>query len=100
MKKKMNEVKRNKLGLAIWNGFGSACWIYNVKKLSEKEKLVDAENCSEKLKKFAHGLYKVDYVLMIIFSCICAYAAGKGIAEAFTPEPLLDEKENTFKEVE
>lgn len=100
---KKNE-KRNTLTLATWNAFGSACWIYNVKKLAEKEKLIDAEKCSDKLKKFTHAIYKIDYVFMIIFSCICAYAAGKGVAEAFTPEPLDEtsssEEENTFKEVE
>lgn len=101
--KKITDKKRNLL-TGLWNGAGSALWLYNIKAYSKKEKLVDKLDASEGFKKFLHGCYKFDYVLFFFFSIICAYGAGKALAKAFEPEPVEDSEksessENDFREV-
>lgn len=104
MKKISQKTKRNLL-TSIWNAAGSALWLYNIKLYGKKEKLVDKEKCSERLKKFSHACYKLDYVLFFFFSLVCAYGAGKAFAKAFEPEPIEDSEksesseENDFREV-
>ena len=99
--KKSQNTKRNLL-TSLWNAAGSALWLYNIKLYNNKEKLVDSEQCSEKLKKLSHTCYKIDYVLF--FSLVCAYGAGKALAKAFEPEPIEESEksessENDFREV-
>lgn len=101
--KNLTSKKRN-LAMAVWDGIGSALWLYNIKAYNKKEKLVNELDTSEGVKKFLHGCYKFDYVLFFIFSLICAYGAGKAIGKAFEPEPIEDSEksessENDFKEV-
>lgn len=104
MKNLKNNTKRNLL-TALWDGAGSALWLYNIKLYLKKEQLVDTQKCSDKLKKFSHVCYKADYVLFFFFSLVCAYGAGKALAKAFEPEPIEDseksesEENNDFKEV-
>ena len=104
MKKISNNKKRNLL-TSLWDAAGSALWLYNIKLYGKKEKLVDKEKCSEKLKKLSHACYKLDYVLFFFFSLVCAYGAGKALAKAFEPEPIEDSEksesseENDFREV-
>ncbi len=104
MKKISNNKKRNLL-TSLWDAAGSALWLYNIKLYSQKEKLVNNQNCSEKLKKASHICYKLDYVLFFFFSLVCAYGAGKALAKAFEPEPIEDSEksesseENDFREV-
>ena len=97
MKKISQKTKRNVL-TSLWDGAGSALWLYNIKLYLKKEQLVDTEQCSEKLKKLSHICYKIDYVLFFFFSLVCANGAGKALAKAFEPEPIED-SENDFKEV-
>lgn len=101
--KKSQNTKRNLL-TSLWNAAGSALWLYNIKLYNNKEKLVDSEQCSEKLKKLSHTCYKIDYVLFFFFSLVCAYGAGKALAKAFEPEPIEESEksessENDFREV-
>lgn len=102
--KKSQNTKRNLL-TSLWNAAGSALWLYNIKLYSHKEKLVDKQDCNEKLKKISHICYKLDYVLFFFFSLVCAYGAGKALAKAFEPEPIEDSEksesseENDFREV-
>jgi len=101
--KKSQNTKRNLL-TSLWNAVGSALWLYNLILYNHKEKLVDQQNCSDKLKKISHACYKVDYVLFFFFSLVCAYGAGKALAKAFEPEPIEDSEksessENDFREV-
>lgn len=95
----MKKINKNEIGKVAWNMFGSICWLYNIKKLAEKEADVDSVDCSEKIKKISHACYKFDYVLMFIFSLICGFAAGKYLVNAFTPEIETDD-ESDGKEVE
>lgn len=106
MKKISNNKKRRNLLTSLWDAAGSALWLYNIKLYSNKEKLVDKQECSDKLKKLAHTCYKVDYVLFFFFSIVCAYGAGKALAKAFEPEPIEEDSEKSesseeynFKEV-
>lgn len=94
MKKITNKEKRNLL-TAAWNAGGSALWLYNIKLYLKKEQLVDSENYSEKIKKFSHICYKVDYVMFFFFSLVCAYGAGKALAKAFEPEPIEEDSEKS-----
>ena len=105
MMKKIANCKKRNLATAAWNAMGSALWLYNIKAYRRKEKLVDKEKCSDKLKKFAHVCYKADYVLFFFFSLVCAYGAGKAFTKAFEPEPIEEDSEksesseNDFREV-
>lgn len=106
MKKISNNNKKRNLLTSIWNAGGSALWLYNIKLYLKKEQLVDEQKCSDKLKKFAHVCYKIDYALFFFFSIVCAYGAGKALAKAFEPEPIEEDseksessEENDFKEV-
>lgn len=104
MKKSQTTKKRNLL-TSLWDAAGSALWLYNIKLYSQKEKLVNNQNCSEKLKKLSHVCYKLNYVLFFFFSIVCAYGAGKALAKAFEPEPIEEpeksgsSEENDFREV-
>ena len=104
MKKISQKTKRNLL-TSLWNAGGSVLWLYNIKLYSQKEKLVDKEQCSDNLKKLSHAFYKLDYVLFFFFSLVCAYGAGKALVKAFEPEPIEDSEksesseENDFREV-
>lgn len=95
--KKISENKKRNLLASLWNGAGSALWLYNIKAYGKKEKLVDTMECGEKMKNFLHICYKIDYVFFILFSLVCAYGAGKALAKAFEPE-ALDEKSETSGE--
>lgn len=103
--KKNLKINKSNLLTSLWNAGGSALWLYNIKLYSQKEKLVDNQKCSEKLKKLSHACYKIDYVLFFFFSLVCAYGAGKALAKAFEPEPIEDSdfsessEENDFREV-
>lgn len=103
--KKISENKKHNLLTSLWNAGGSALWLYNIKLYLKKEQLVDTQKCSEKLKKFSHICYKIDYVLFFFFSIVCAYGACKALAKAFEPEPIEDSEksesseENDFREV-
>ncbi len=105
--KKISKNKKRNLLTSLWDGAGSALWLYNIKLYGKKEKLVDKLDTSEGVKKFLHGCYKFDYVLFLIFSLICAYGAGKAIGKAFEPEPIEEDSEKSessneqydFKEV-
>lgn len=104
MKKISKNAKRNLL-TALWDGVGSALWIYNIKAYSGKEKLVNDMQCGENMKKILHCCYKINYVFFILFSVVCAYGAGKAVAKAFEPEPIEEDSEksesseNDFREV-
>ena len=106
MKKISNNNKKRNLLTSIWNAGGSALWLYNIKLYLKKEQFVDEQKCSDKLKKFAHVCYKIDYALFFFFSIVCAYGAGKALAKAFEPEPIEEDseksessEENDFKEI-
>lgn len=91
----MKKISKNNLLTALWDGTGSALWLYNIKLYGKKEKLVDELDTSEGVKKFLHGCYKFDYLLFFIFSLICAYGAGKAIGKAFEPEPIEEDSEKS-----
>ena len=95
--KKSQVAKRNLL-TSLWDAAGSALWLYNIKLYSNKEKLVDKEQCSEKLKKLSHACYKIDYILFFFFSIVCAYGAGKALVKAFEPEPIEDSEKSESSE--
>lgn len=104
--KKNLKINKGHLLNSLWNAGGSALWLYNIKLYSQKEKLVDNEKYTEKLKKLSHACYKLDYVLFFLFSLVCAYGAGKALAKAFEPEPIEDSEKSEssnehydFKEV-
>lgn len=91
----MKRSRKSNLLTALWDGTGSALWLYNIKAYSKKEHLVDSMECGENLKKFLHICYKVDYVFFVLFSLVCAYGAGKALAKAFEPEPIEEESEKS-----
>ena len=96
--KKISSRKKRNLLTSLWDAAGSALWLYNIKLYSNKEKLVDKQDCSEKLKKFSHACYKIDYALFFFFSIVCAYGAGKKLAKAFEPEPIEDSEKSESSE--
>ena len=103
---KKSQTKKRNLLTALWDGAGSALWLYNIKLYGKKEKLVDDLDASEGVKKFLHGCYKINYIFFFLFSLICAYGAGKAIGKAFEPEPIEEDseksessEENDFREV-
>lgn len=105
MKKIADKAKRNLL-TTLWDGTGSVLWLYNIKAYGKREKLVDAMECGENLKKFLHICYKVNYIFFFFFSLVCAYGAGKALVKAFEPEPIKEDseksessEENDFREV-